>query len=76
MQQRPHSSSGSGSAGLVCMRLEALAGDGTAVPMTVAHRQGLAMDGSHPLLLTAYGAYGMCADAGYDPERRSLLERG
>jgi oligopeptidase B len=76
--QRAHSSSSSSSssAGLVCMRLEARTGEGTAVPLTVAHRQGLARDGSHPLLLTVYGAYGMFADAGFQPKRLSLLERG
>lgn len=33
--------------------------DGAEVPMVILHRRGIARDGSHPVLLTAYGAYGM-----------------
>ena len=31
--------------------------DGTAVPLTVLHRRGIALDGSHPALLYGYGGY-------------------
>lgn len=61
---------------LSCMRTVAMGADGAEIPITVAHAHGLALDGSHPLLLTAYGAYGMCADTGFEPKRLSLLERG
>ena len=61
---------------LVCTHTRALAADGASVPITIAHREGLPLDGSSPMLLTAYGAYGMCADAGFRPERVSLMERG
>ena len=64
------------SAELVCMQTRAVAADGASIPITLAHRQGTPLDGSRPLLLTAYGAYGMCADAGFRPERLSLMERG
>ena len=62
--------------GLVCTQTRAVAADGACIPITLAHRQGLPLDGGSPLLLTAYGAYGMCADAGFRPKRRSLVERG
>lgn len=33
--------------------------DGTKVPVTVIARKGIALDGSHPLLLTGYGGFGI-----------------
>jgi prolyl oligopeptidase len=33
--------------------------DGTKVPMFVAHRKGLRLDGSHPALLTGYGGFSL-----------------
>ena len=62
--------------GLVCTQMRAVAADGASVPITLAHKEGTPLDGSTPLLLTVYGAYGMCADAGFRPERISLMERG
>ena len=32
--------------------------DGAQVPLVILHRRGIALDGSHPVMLTAYGAYG------------------
>ena len=31
--------------------------DGTQVPLSIVHRKGLVLDGSHPTLLTGYGGY-------------------
>lgn len=50
--------------------------DGTMIPLTLSHKKGLELDGSHSALLHAYGAYGMSLDAGFKPERLSLLNRG
>lgn len=49
---------------------------GGQVPMTVVHKSGLKLDGSHPTLVTVYGAYGECLETGFEPERLSLLDRG
>ena len=46
------------------------------VPMTVMHKAGLPLDGSHPTLMTVYGAYGLCLETGFEPERFALLDRG
>lgn len=46
------------------------------IPMTVAHKKGMKLDGSNPVLVTVYGSYGVCLDAGFQPERLPLLERG
>ena len=56
--------------------LFASAPDGTRVPITLVHRKDILYDGTHPCLLTGYGAYGYGADPWFDASRLSLLERG
>jgi prolyl oligopeptidase PreP (S9A serine peptidase family) len=41
----------------VVTRRFAVSKDGTKVPLNIIHRKGLALDGSHPTLLTGYGGY-------------------
>ncbi len=50
--------------------------DGTPVPLSIVYKRGLARDGSHPTLLTGYGAYGFSYDPHYDPTLLPWLERG
>jgi oligopeptidase B len=57
-------------------RLVARAADGADVPITVVFPKGMALDGSHPLLLDGYGAYGTCNDPWFESTRLSLLDRG
>ena len=57
-------------------RLWALARDGARVPISLVARVDAPRDGTSPLLLTAYGAYGASFEAGFDPDRLSLLDRG
>ncbi|MDQ7990317.1 MAG: S9 family peptidase [Candidatus Dactylopiibacterium sp.] len=59
-----------------CARIEARAADGTAIPVSLVHRRGLALDGSAPLWLDGYGAYGICNDPWFSTTRLSLLDRG
>ncbi len=40
-------------------RITARSRDGTNIPVNIIHRQGLALDGSHPTLLYGYGGYGV-----------------
>ena len=48
-----------------CQReLSAPGPDGVRVPMTLAYRADLRPDGTHPLLLTGYGAYGETLEPG------------
>lgn len=49
---------------------------GVAVPLTISHADGIAMDGSHPALLLVYGAYGTSLPACWDPWHIPLLVRG
>ncbi len=54
----------------------ALSYDGTRVPLSILHRKGLVLDGSHPTILTGYGAYGLSLDPGFSPTALAWLERG
>jgi oligopeptidase B len=57
-------------------RIFALAPDGARVPVSLAYRLPFAPDGSRPLLLNGYGAYGVCFDPGFSSNLLSLLDRG
>lgn len=68
--------SASGHEQLVCKRLWAAAPDGAAVPVTLLHSQGFQYDGSAPLLVEVYGAYGQVLEADFRAHRLALLQRG
>ncbi|MGZ6376919.1 MAG: S9 family peptidase, partial [Ktedonobacterales bacterium] len=57
-------------------RLMVFAPDGVQVPLSLVYRKDRRQDGNGPLLLHAYGAYGICLDPGFDSRRLSLLDRG
>ena len=59
-------------------RIEAPTADGKQVPISLIFRKGLRLDGSAPLLLQGYGAYGNSRvyKPEFLPERLSLLDRG
>jgi oligopeptidase B len=59
-----------------CERLTATARDGTAVPVSIVYRKDLPRDGSAPLYLYGYGAYGNAIMPGFSASRLSLLDRG
>jgi len=50
--------------------------DGVLVPMTVLYRKGLKRDGTHPTLLSGYGAYGHSETAHFSPSSMAWLEQG
>jgi prolyl oligopeptidase len=50
--------------------------DGTPVPLSIIYRRGLQLDGSNPVLLNGYGAYGSSLDPYFDPINLAWLERG
>jgi oligopeptidase B len=60
----------------VTERLFAIAKDGTKVPISIVYKKGLVKDGNAPLLLYAYGSYGISSDAAFNSARLSLLNRG
>ena len=57
-------------------RIHATASDGVQVPISLVYRKGFKKDGTNPLLLYGYGSYGASMDAGFNPYRVSLLDRG
>ncbi|WP_371867256.1 S9 family peptidase [Pseudoduganella guangdongensis] len=57
-------------------RLWATARDGVKVPLWVAYKKGVKLDGSAPLLLYSYGSYGIPQEANFSLIRLSMLERG
>ena len=54
----------------------ATARDGTLVPISLVSRTDVPRDGSAPLLLYAYGSYGISMDPTFSPARLALLDRG
>ncbi|MEO8701155.1 MAG: prolyl oligopeptidase family serine peptidase [Kofleriaceae bacterium] len=50
--------------------------DGTRVPMFVTGKRGLALDGSHPTILTGYGGFGLPLTPYFDPFTIAWVERG
>jgi prolyl oligopeptidase len=50
--------------------------DGTMVPLSILYRKDLAMDGSNPTLLDAYGAYGITSAPFFSVSLLPWLERG
>jgi oligopeptidase B len=57
-------------------RIHATAPDGTRVPVSLVYRAGTVRDGSSPLLLAGYGAYGIPYPVTFSSSRLSLLDRG
>jgi oligopeptidase B len=56
---------------------EAVSHDGTKVPVSLVWKKGLnRMDGSNPMLLEAYGSYGVSSDPSFDSKVLCLLDRG
>ena len=60
----------------VTRRLTATGHDGAQVPVSVLHRRTAPLDGTAPLLLYGYGAYGMSMPASFSTNRLSLVDRG
>ena len=57
-------------------RLDAAAPDGSAVPVTTLSRRGAPRDGSAPLLLHGYGAYGFSTEAAFSIPALALVDHG
>ena len=57
-------------------RLHATAEDGTQIPLSMVYRHGALRNGGAPLLLYAYGSYGLSMPVTFSSNRLSLLDRG
>jgi prolyl oligopeptidase len=50
--------------------------DGAMVPLSIVAPRGTARDGRHPVLMYAYGAYGVTIGATFNSMRRAWFDRG
>ena len=57
-------------------RLTVKARDGAMVPVSLVYKKGTKLDGSAPLHLYAYGAYGYAIPPSFSTSRLSLVDRG
>lgn len=57
-------------------RIWATAQDGTKIPISMVYKKGIKKNGNQPMLLYAYGSYGITVDPYFSSIRLSLLNRG
>jgi len=76
LRKRQEVPSGHDPAAYVTRRLHAPAPDGETVPVSILYRKDTPLDGSAPLLLYGYGAYGISIPASFSTTRLSLVDRG
>lgn len=57
-------------------RIWATAKDGTQIPISMIYKKGILKNGKNPLLLYAYGSYGVTMDCYFSSVRLTLLDRG
>jgi len=62
--------------GYQASEVQAKAADGTMIPLSIVSRKGITLDGTHPTLLTGYGAYGISLTPSFLSGQLALLERG
>lgn len=63
-------------ANYVSERVFATASDDTKIPISLVYRKGVTRNGAAPLLLYAYGSYGISIPPTFAPSRLTLLDRG
>lgn len=57
-------------------RLYATAADGTSIPISLVYRTDTLRSGANPLMLYAYGSYGINSDPAFSHSALSLIDRG
>lgn len=57
-------------------RIWSVSRDGTKVPISLVYRKGVKFDGTAPMLLYAYGSYGISMSPTFSSNRLALLDRG
>jgi oligopeptidase B len=76
LRKRQEIPSGHNPADYVTTRIMAASHDGAQVPVSILHARDFKQDGSAPLLLYGYGAYGQAMPAAFSANRLSLVDRG
>jgi oligopeptidase B len=62
--------------GYETQRIWSVSRDGTKVPISLMYRKGTRFDGTSPMLLYAYGSYGISQAPTFSSSRLSLVDRG
>ena len=60
----------------VSERLQAIAPDGSAIPLSLVYKKGVTRNGANPLYMTGYGSYGFSYPDSFSSTRLTLLDRG
>jgi oligopeptidase B len=76
LRKRQEIPSGHDPGAYVTRRVMAPATDGETVPVSLLYRRTTPVDGTAPLFVYGYGAYGASMPAGFNPDRLSLVDRG
>ncbi len=76
LRKRQEIPSGHNPADYVTRRLFAPAADGELVPVSLLYRKDTPLDGTAPVYLYGYGAYGISMPASFATGRLSLVDRG
>jgi oligopeptidase B len=76
LRKRQEVPSGHDPGAYVTRRVMAPAADGETVPVSLLYRNTTPIDGTAPLFVYGYGAYGASMPAGFNPDRLSLVDRG
>jgi len=76
LRKRQEVPSGHNAADYTTRRLQAPAGDGELVPVTLLYRNDTLLDGTAPLFLYGYGSYGISMPSSFSTGRLSLVDRG
>jgi prolyl oligopeptidase len=62
--------------GITVTEVEVPVRDGTLVPLSILHTEGLELDGNRPTLLSGYGSYGLVTPRLFAPQLLAWCERG
>src|SRR5215468_5216357 len=76
LRKRQEIPSGHDPAAYVTRRVLAPTSDGDAVPVSLLYRKTTPLDGTAPMLVYGYGAYGISMPAAFNSNRLSLVDRG
>jgi oligopeptidase B len=76
LRKQAHVLGGYDPANYVVEWIHAKAPDGARVPISLVYRKGVPKDGTAPMVLTGYGAYGSPISVAFDMVQISLLDRG
>jgi len=63
-------------ADVVTTEVQVKSHDGALVPMSIVHRKGIALDGSHPTLLYGYASYGITEEPFFSIGRLAFIDAG